>query len=421
MGDQLPFLFDDERTNDDEPSFVTSNDPLSVAQITHYIKDRFDRDVLLKNVSIEGEISNLTRAASGHIYFSLKDSDAQLKAVMWRSSATKLSFDPNHGDRVVARGQISVYEPRGEYQLYAKSMHPAGVGDLHAAFERLKLKLSAEGLFEPERKQPLPYFPRKIGVITSPKAAALQDVLNVLRRRFPIAEVVFSPTLVQGDDAPPHIIRALEGFFFRDDIDVILLVRGGGSLEDLWAFNDEDVVRMVAACPIPIVTGVGHEIDFTLVDFASDHRAPTPSAAAEVATPEADMLRMNVDALQQALMNYMQDNLVTQRQQLDIQTRTLKLLSPAHDIKIQQRQVEQYQQRLAQVMRSHIQQQQNNLAAKTAALHAANPESILARGYSIVTNQAGEVISNSDAAPAGSTINIQLHQGSIQATVDESK
>lgn len=418
MSDQLSFIFDDE-SGELIPD-ITQRGPLSVTDVTAHIKTRLERDPLLQKLSVEGEISNYKRAASGHIYFTLKDSGAQLKAVMWRSSAAQLSFEPQQGDRVVATGHISVYESRGEYQLYARTMRPAGLGDLHAEFERLKHKLAEEGLFEAEHKQLLPFFPRRIGVVTSPTAAAFQDVLNVLRRRFPVAEVVLSPTMVQGDTAPPQIIAALENLYQRPDIDVILLVRGGGSLEDLWAFNDETLVRTVVKSPIPLVTGVGHEIDFTLVDFASDHRAPTPSVAAEVAVPEADTLRLNVDTLQQTLIAAMQDRLRREHQSLVAQQRSLGLLSPKHAIQAASQHIDNLKARLQQAMAQYMKYTADSLTSRTAALHAASPRAILARGYAIVS-KAGQQLNTSTAVQPGDTVQIQLQDGTVQATVDSSK
>src|SRR5690606_27051359 len=272
-------------------------DAFSVHQITIYIRDLIDQDPRLAGVVVEGEVSHFTRASSGHLYFTLKDDSAELRCVMWRSQAAWLGFEPQHGDAVLAHGQISVYEQRGQYQLMCDMLQPAGLGELNRQFELLKARLNAEGLFDEARKRPLPAFPRAVGVVTSPTTAAFQDVLNVIRRRYPLLPVVLSPTLVQGKEAPPQIIAALDRLNQRDDIDLILLVRGGGSLEDLWCFNDEAVVRAVAASRLPVVTGVGHEIDFTLVDFAADRRAPTPSAAAELITPDGALLAQQVRGL----------------------------------------------------------------------------------------------------------------------------
>ena len=245
---------------------------------------------------MRGEVSNLTKASSGHWYFTLKDAKSQLRCVMFRSAAQFVRLDVKVGDEIVVLGRISVYEARGEYQLYADAIEAlGGVGDLHQQFEALKAKLEAEGLFDPAKKRPPPPFPGRIGIVTSPDAAAYQDILNVLSRRFPLAEVLLSPTIVQGADAPASIVAALARLYARDDIDVIIVARGGGSIEDLWCFNDETVARTIAASSRPVISGIGHEIDFTIADFVADLRAPTPSAAAELATPNQEELLLDLD------------------------------------------------------------------------------------------------------------------------------
>lgn len=391
--------------------------PFSVSALTTHIRQKLERDPMLQDIWVEGEVSNFTRAPSGHIYFTLKDANAQLKAVIWKSSADRLRYLPRQGDLVLANGRISVYEPRGEYQLVATALEPSGVGDLHREFELLKSRLEAEGLFERE-KRPLPYFPHRIGVVTSPKAAAFQDVLNVLNRRFPVAEVVLSPTLVQGNEAPPLIIAALERLYQHPAIDIILLVRGGGSLEDLWCFNDEAVVRKVADSPIPLVTGVGHEIDFTLVDFAADYRAPTPSAAAELITPEVELLRQSVDVLYQEMHAALVEAIQVRRHDLFNTQRTLRHLSPQRAILSWQARLDTLQPRLLRAIERQIETKQQRLAKQEATLHGANPLAILARGYAIV-RRAGDSKQISDAQEAniGTLLDIQFHRGSLRATV----
>ncbi|MCK4449981.1 MAG: exodeoxyribonuclease VII large subunit, partial [Anaerolineae bacterium] len=255
----------------------TLSEPYTVSQLTGHIRRLIEDDPELSDVWVEGEVSNFSRAFSGHCYFTLKDAGSQIGCVMWRSVAILQDYLPVDGDLVLAYGRVGVYEASGRYQLYVDQIRPAGVGDLYRQFELLKARLEAEGLFAPERKRPLPGFPRCIGVVTSPTAAALRDILNVLGRRYPLAEVLLAPTQVQGDAAPPQIVAALEALNTRDDVDVIIVARGGGSLEDLWAFNDERVTRAIAGSRIPVICGVGHETDFSLVGFAADVRAPTPS------------------------------------------------------------------------------------------------------------------------------------------------
>jgi len=273
----------------------------SVTAVTQYIKMLLEADDELDDLWIEGEVSNFTRASSGHCYFTLKDSDCELRCVMWRGQAARLGWRPVAGDGVLAHGYISVYERGGAYQFYVDEIRRGGVGLWWQRFEEVRRRLEAEGLFDPARKRPLPRWPRRIGVVTSPTGAALQDILNVLRARYPLVEVVLSPCMVQGVDAPPSLVRAIERLGEEPEIDVVILARGGGSMEDLWAFNDEAVARAVAACPVPVVTGVGHETDFTIVDFVSDLRTPTPSAAAAAVVPDARELRQQIDMMAQAL------------------------------------------------------------------------------------------------------------------------
>jgi exodeoxyribonuclease VII large subunit len=251
---------------------------------------------VLQDLWLEGEVSNWKHAPSGHIYFTLKDEAASIRCAMWRSNIQRAAYLPaGDGEAVLAHGYVSVYEPQGVYQFYVDDVQPVGLGSLYARFEQLKARLQAEGLFDADRKRSLPHFPRRIGVVTSPSGAVLRDILNVLRRRYPLAEVIVAPTLVQGPEAPAQIVRALERVGQVPGVDVIILARGGGSLEDLWAFNDEAVARAIVAAPVPVVSGVGHETDFTIADFAADLRAPTSSAAAELVTPDRAALRQQVE------------------------------------------------------------------------------------------------------------------------------
>jgi exodeoxyribonuclease VII large subunit len=396
--------------------------PQTVSEVTRYIRQLFERDLKMQAVWVEGEVSNYKRAASGHLYFSLKDEDAQLKCVMWRTAAVRLVFEPAHGDRVIVWGSINVYEPQGVYQMYVEVMQPAGIGDLNRQFELLKSKLAADGLFDEEKKKPIPAFPRKIGIVTSPDAAGFRDVLNILSRRYPVAEIILSPTQVQGDTAPPLIVRAIENLNQRSDIDVMLIVRGGGSLEDLWCFNDERVVRAVAASKIPTVTGVGHEIDFTLVDFAADVRAPTPSAAAEIATPNSEDILYDVRDYQKRMASAVDTLLEGCRDTLEGQKRTLRLLSPQNQINRLRQQMDDLSTRSANAARVLTRQQRQELAALQKRLEAANPENILKRGYAIVTRAGDGLRMNSvqQAAP-GTGIIVKLQDGNLNAVVKERK
>lgn len=392
----------------------------TVTELTVYIRSLFDDDDVLQDVWVSGEVSNMTQASSGHWYFTLKDGSAQLRCVMWRSSTSRQSLTPHDGDALEVHGKVTVYDQRGEYQLYADVIRPVGVGNLYQQFERLKAKLAAEGLFDAERKREYPPYPRQIGVVTSPTAAAFQDILNVLRRRYPLAEVILSPTLVQGEEAPEQIIRAIERLNTYTEVDVILLCRGGGSIEDLWAFNDERVAIAVSASRIPIITGVGHDTDFTIVDFVSDDRAPTPSAAAEHATPDILDIRQDLYHLDAKLNALMQDYLRLQQDNLAIIKRTLRHVSPQRTIENSRQHIDDLNARLARAQRGFINLLRERLTSRTAALKAANPEAILSRGYALVTETATgrRIISELDASP-GVGITIQLKDGELKARVED--
>jgi len=392
--------------------------PYTIWQLTSYIRDLFDQDPRLFDVWVEGEISNFTRASSGHLYFTLKDDRSELRCVMWRAQAARLAFEPQHGDAVIAHGSVTVYEARGQYQLQCDALQIAGVGDLNRQFELLKARLDAEGLFDPARKRPLPPFPRRIGVVTSPTTAAFQDILNVLSRRYPLAEIILSPTLVQGKEAPPQIVAALRRLNEHSAADVILLARGGGSLEDLWCFNDEEVVRAVVASRIPVVTGVGHEIDFTLVDFAADVRAPTPSAAAEVIAPDGPALRATVEAWSGRLAGQMAALLADHRAALGEQARLLDRLSPAVRVRNARQQVDDLLGRASARLRLDLERRRERLTAQVRALDSASPLRLLQRGYAIVTRtEDGARVTSVQHAAEDTSITITLHDGQLAATV----
>ncbi len=394
-------------------------DSYSVADLNAYIRELVESNEVLQDVWVTGEISNFSKASSGHWYFTLKDSRAQLKAVMWRSSAILHMFPPSNGESVLVHGYISVYDQRGEYQLYADKLRPIGVGDLYAQFERLKAKLDAEGLFAAERKRPLPLFPKIIGVVTSPDAAAFQDVQNVLRRRFPLVEVLLSATPVQGADAAPRIIKAIERLQ-ETPIDVLIVCRGGGSIEDLWAFNDEGVARAIAASRIPVISGVGHETDFTIADFAADLRAPTPSAAAELVTPNIEDLRYDVERLQSHLQEAMQYLLSDKRERLDDIQRTLRRASPNSQIRNMRQRIDELNTRLSAGQRARFSLLNERLKGRAAALHSANPKAILSRGYAAVYKSVdGTRVTDSKGAKPGEGITLQFEDGELKARVED--
>lgn len=398
--------------------FSQPDHPYSVSEITGRIRALLEQEPLLQDVWIEGEISNFSRASSGHIYFTLKDAGAQMSGVVWRSQAQALSYIPRSGDQVVIHGRIGLYEQGGRYQIYVDAIRPAGRGSLFQEFERLKAQLEAEGLFAPERKRPLPAYPQRIGVVTSPTAAAFRDVINVLTRRYPLAEVLLSPTLVQGETAPPQIVAALAALNARerDRPDIVLIVRGGGSLEDLWAFNDERVARAVAASRIPVISGVGHETDFTLTDFAADHRAPTPSAAAEMATPDRAELQAVLQQREVRLTRTFEAQLRTYHDRVARLTRALQYLAPAARLANARQRVDDLLARADAAVAHRRTMQRQAVKGLTARLAALNPDAVLGRGYAIVQErETGDVITSAKAITPGLALNLRLRDGEAVA------
>lgn len=402
--------------------FQRDDEPLSVSDLNAHVKALLDDDEVLADVRVKGEISNFKRHTSGHVYFSLKDGASALRCVMWRTAAARLRTLPRDGEQAVARGRVSVYERDGAYQLYVESLVAVGVGDLYAQFELLKQKLAAEGLFDESRKRTLPQFPRVLGVVTSPTGAALQDVLNVLRRRYPLIDIALAPAQVQGADAPASIVRALRALTRQSgDLapDVILVARGGGSAEDLWPFNDERVVRAIAACPVPVVSGVGHEIDFTLADFAADVRAATPSAAAELITPDTDELRQQVDGAALWLSQSGAGRLADARERLAALDRALRALSPASRLLAERARLADVRARLNAAARGTLALRIARLDGLAGRLRAFDPQATLTRGYAIVTREddGGVVRSVSDANP-GRALRVRVADGEFGANVD---
>lgn len=391
----------------------------AISELTNYISDTFKLDINLQDLWVEGEVSNLRKAASGHWYFTLKDNRAQLKSVMWRSNAERITTPVNEGDAVLAHGYVGVYERDGVYQLYVDRLRPVGVGDLYAKFEQLKQKLTAEGLFDPARKRPVPSFPRRIGVVTSPGAAAFQDVLNVLRRRFPLAAVTLSATLVQGEQAPTQIVAALERLNRHAAADVILVCRGGGSIEELWAFNDERVARAIVASALPVITGVGHETDFTIADFAADLRAPTPSAAAEQATPDIGDLHKLLDRRRTQLRDTMALLLENLQEAVYDGERALDYAAPHDRIDNLRQRLDDWQARLVTRQRDRLDRLHERLTARGAALEAVNPERLLSRGYALVTHGGdGQRVRSAGELSTGAEIRVRFHDGTVGARVD---
>ncbi len=392
----------------------------SVTQVTLHIKTRFEQDALLQDLWVEGEISNWSPSRTGHCYLTLKDANAALRAVIWRTLAERLPFRPRDGQSVLAHGRISVYEPQGQYQLYIDHIQPLGQGALYLEFEALKARLAAEGLFDGERKRALPPMPRRIGIVTSPTAAAFQDVLNVLKRRWPPVEVILAPTLVQGDTAPPQIVAALEALYRRNDIDLIIVARGGGSMEDLWAFNDERVARAIVRSPAPVISGVGHEIDFTIADFVADVRAPTPSAAAEMAVPDQAEVRGQIDALRSSAVQLLQTRLQRLRRDLITARQRIDSRSPASIIARERQRSDDMARRQERAWTHALalkRAQVDGLAHRLAGL---NPYATLERGYAIVRDEAGRVIRSVSQTQPGQSICVRVSDGEFAARTQES-
>jgi len=387
---------------------------LTVTEINRLARMTLDNDPLLQDVWIGGEVSGMSHPSSGHLYFTLKDAAAAIRCVMWRDAASRVKI-PREGEAVEAHGRISLYEAGGQYQLYADYLQPAGQGEVYAEFLRLKAKLEAEGLFDPARRREIPRWPRRIAVVTSPIGAAWQDVQTVLARRFPIVEVLLAPTTVQGEDAPKRICAALQKAD-RAKADVVLLVRGGGSMEDLWAFNDELVVRTVAAMQTPVISGVGHESDFTLVDFAADLRAPTPSAAAELASPDrsdlAQQIYLHRRRLELGILSVLREN----RDQLRSMTIRLQAVSPLHRLQNIRQQVDDCSRRAEASIRSRLSLQRSHLEGLARVLAGMGPTRVLDRGYALIWTQAdGRLVRSVRQGPAGAMLRVQVADGTLTA------
>jgi len=388
----------------------------TVSDLTRYIREMFEVDYHLQDVWVQGEVSNLSRPGSGHLYFSLKDAGAQVRCVMWRSAVQQQDFLCKEGDAIRAHGRIGVYEVQGNYQLYVDAIRSAGgVGDLYRQFELLKARLQAEGLFDVERKRPLPALPKRIGIVTSPTGAALRDVLNVLARRWPLLEVSLAPTQVQGAEAPAQICAALRQVYRRAGVDVIILARGGGSIEDLWAFNDETVARAICESPVPVVSGVGHEIDFTIADFCADVRAPTPSAAAELITPNRDDYRLTIDAHAARLNEIMELRLAEARSALDMNARELQLLSPQTRLAGLRQQLRDANGALAAALGHRSALWRERMDSAAARLNALNPLAVLERGYAVVRHaKTGAIVRSVKQVKAGDPLSVRVKDGEFE-------
>lgn len=393
---------------------------LSVSQLNRYIKMNFDADENLANIFISGEISNFTNHyRTGHLYFTLKDDSAAVRAVMFNSSAKRLKFMPEDGMKVIARGRVSVYEASGQYQLYVDDMQPDGVGALNLAYEQLKEKLQKEGLFSELHKKPLPPYPEKVGVITSPTGAAVRDIINVLGRRFPYAEIVFCPVLVQGDGAHLQLTDAVNLFNSERAADVIIIGRGGGSIEDLWEFNDEGLARAVYNSEIPVISAVGHETDFTICDFVADMRAPTPSAAAELAVPDANELQYALSALKNRIFLNVSSGIADRRSRLEYLMSKGALKSPDEMLSNRSQRLDTAFSKMLSSYENRIGGKKVEFISAATALSKLDPMSVLMRGFAFVSDKSGKNVYSSQALAKGDEINVRFHDGSAVCEVKE--
>ena len=386
---------------------------LTVTEFTitlkHLIETNFNK------VSIQGEISGLSRPSSGHFYFTLKDDQAQVAAVMFRSAAALSPFDLENGMEVVLYGRISVYEPRGNYQIIVSKIEPLGAGALQLAFEKLKTKLATEGLFDPSKKKQLPYLPKGIGIITSPTGAAIQDLINVIHRRFPSMPIFINPVPVQGDGASKEISEAIDQFQDFADVDLVILGRGGGSIEDLWAFNEEPVVRAIARSKKPIISAVGHEIDFTLSDFAADLRAPTPSAAAELAVPVKNDLINHIDHSRQLLAQRVQNIIDHKKNRLESLKERIR--SPEWFIDSQRLRIDDLQRRLSFQIQAQLDKKRARLQQAQGILNSLNPKLVMNRGYAAITDSKNHFVDSVKQVSKNQTVMIHLSDGDLQSKV----
>ncbi len=389
-----------------------------VGILAAYVRDVLERDPVLSDIWVEGEVSNVFRAQSGHVYFTLKDSDAQLKCVLFKAQAARQRSLPEPGQQTAVHGAISLYPRDGAIQLYADVIQPAGVGILALQFEQLRQRLEADGLFDPSRKRALPARPRVIAVVTSPDGAVWHDIQNVLRRRYPLVEVILAPTAVQGDAAPAAIAAALDAIQDVDRVDVVILARGGGSAEDLAAFNDEYVARMVFACRVPIITGVGHETDWTIVDWVADLRAPTPSVAAELCVPDIADLRIRVEDAQDRIAHALNASISTATTALGTQRHRLHRMNSSQRLTAERIVLATRRRRLLQRQSDVVRYRRASLLAQVGLLRALEPYGVLRRGYAVVCdNNTGEPIVMSSRVSSGDIVTAQFADGSVTAAV----
>ena len=390
---------------------------LSVTQLNEYIKSRMDSDDLLNQVAVKGEISNYKLYPSGHHYFTLKDESGALRCVMFKGNAMRLRFRPENGMKIIAMGKVSVFPRDGAYQLYCTAMAMDGIGDLYAAFEQLKQKLAAQGLFDPGHKKPLPRYPGTIGIITSSAGAAVHDMLRILRKRYPLSKVRLLPVRVQGVEAPGEIAAAIGYANHYKLADLLIVGRGGGSIEDLWAFNDERVAYAIYHSEIPVISAVGHEPDVTISDFVADLRAATPSNAAELAVPDQDALRQNLDSMQTAMGSALNRQLKAARQHLSVLAQSPALRSPTGYMEQKKKDLELLTNRMVSAQNHTITRSNARYIAAVSKLDAMSPLKVLTRGYSMAQTEQGEVLRSVSQVELGQRIQVSLSDGKLSATV----
>lgn len=394
---------------------------LSITQVNEYIRAQMDRDILLNNVAVHGEISNYKMYPSGHHYFTLKDEGAALKCVMFKGNAMRLRFRPDNGMKVIAMGKVSVFPRDGAYQLYCTAMAMDGVGDLYAAFEQLKAKLAAQGMFDPAHKKTLPKFPGTIGIVTSEAGAALHDMLRILKKRYPLSQVRLLPVRVQGAEAPGEIAAAIGYANHFRLADLLIVGRGGGSIEDLWAFNDERVAHAIYQSQIPIISAVGHEPDVTISDYVADLRAATPSNAAELAVPDQDALRQTLDSMACAMAASVNRQIISARKRLNMLSCSPALLSPTGYLDQKRQNLMRIQERMLAAQIRFVDRKKQGFIGLTAKLDAMSPMKVLTRGYAMTQKDSGEVVRSVRQTDVGDTLRISLSDGQLCATVIEVK
>ena len=393
-------------------------EPKTVAQVNEYVKCLIEEEMLLQDIYVCGEVSNFKNHSSGHFYFTLKDSSSEIRAVMFRSYAQKVKFNIENGLKVIVRARVGVFESAGMYQLYVNTIQPEGMGALHLAFEQLKSKLLKEGLFDEAHKRPIPKFPKRIGIITSPTGAAVRDIINIATRRYNLASLILFPSLVQGEEAAGQLISGIDYFNITESVDVIIIGRGGGSIEDLWAFNDEYLARAIYNSKIPVISAVGHEIDFTICDFVADLRAPTPSAAAELATPNLADIVAKIDGFKSRSILAISSLIEEYKTRLEYISSSKVFKSPISMLEIPKLRLSGAKKELISTFTRAVMTKRNDFSQKVAKINALNPLSILSRGFATVTSDEGKTIKSINDIEKNSKISIRFLDGSAQATID---